>query len=51
MRKLIAHREIALYEAKRRPGFDQEIFDEGYPLYKFKKRKHKKLRVQVNSDS
>lgn len=48
MKLLIAQREIALYEAKRRPGFDQEIFDEGYPVYKFNKKKHKKLHVEVS---
>ena len=48
IRLLIAQRELAMYEAKRRPGFDQEVFDEGYPVYKFKKRRHKKLRVKVS---
>ena len=48
MKLLIGQRELAMYEAKRRPGFDQEIFDDGYPPYKWNKRKRKKLRVQVS---
>ena len=50
MALLIKEREEALFYAKKRDDFDQDIFDRGYPPYKFSK-KGKRLRVRVSYDA
>lgn len=43
---LVRQREIALYEARKRPDFDAEEFDKSYPPYKFDK-SHVHIEVKV----